>query len=366
MYSTIVRIAPVLLAASLAARAAVGQAKTVVRGRNEGTARISASNVLGNGNITAFADLGGGVSKEALSAVARLGGHIGIAGIMQLTAGASVIDYQKLGPADAHLTITLPGNDKLRFFGLSVSGDLYLSTSQDTVSLGADSTRPLYSPFLMPSLVADLDWIARPKQMPLKTYLSIGLVDDPQLLYRYTQLAAAAGAEWKTYQHSVFVDAGVSLYKEKRNKLDPGDDGFEQFRVWIEPGGRYRIRSRFSIIASLGVTVYQQLKNNTALEPHIASLSVSFEAPILFKETNTEAIRTLVFMEQKEQQETDSFAENVESGRGLLGEIDTMISGLEEGGETFDYSKEREDLAKRRKEIQKKMAEIEQILKEIE
>jgi hypothetical protein len=132
---------------------------TVKRGRNEGTATIPASNVMGNGNITLSLDLGGAISSEALRAPAVLGGQIGIGGIMQLKASASLIDYQELGPAEAHLQITTPANDKLRFFGFALSGDLYLSTSPDVLSFSADSTRPFYSPFLLPTSCCALSTI---------------------------------------------------------------------------------------------------------------------------------------------------------------------------------------------------------------
>jgi len=341
--------------------------KPVKRERNEGTASIPASNVMGNGNIAAFLNVGTAVNSEALFGDACLGAQIGIGGIMQLKASASVYNFREIGPAEAHLQITTPLNDKLRFFGVALAGDLYLSTSVDTVSLSADSSRPLFNPYLMPSIIADLDWLSRKKQVPLKTYLSVSLVDDPQLLYRYSQMAVKVGGEWKTYRNSLFADLGVSLYKEKRNKLNQrGDSGFEQFFCWIKPGGRYRLGQSISLIGSLGVTFFQTVKSTTALSPEIISLDIKIEAPLWFRETNAEAIRTLVFMEQKEKKGADRFAKNIEEGRGVLGDLDVMLDGLDEGGETFDYAKEKEELAKRRMEIQNKMNDIEKILLDLE
>jgi hypothetical protein len=346
-------------------------AKPVKRGRSEGTAMIPASNVVGNGNITAFVLTGGAIDRKALSGIASVGGQIGIGGIMQLSAGASFINFSELGPVQAHLQMTPPGNDKLRFFGMALVGDLYLSTSIDTVTETSDSSRPFFNPHPLVSAIADLDWLARPKQIPLKTYLMLSLVDNPQILYRYNQLAVKAGAEWKAFRNSVFADAGVSLYMEKRNRINlTGDDMYRQFYVWVKPGGRYRLGERVSVIGSIGVTLFKHLRSNTAIEPGILSLSVNIEAPLWFRETNTEAIRTLVFMEQKDRKrktaDSLAMAKKPEKSSAATGGIDLILEGMEDGSETFDYSKEKEDLARRRMEIQDKMNEIEKILHDLE
>jgi hypothetical protein len=345
----------------------LGADESVIRGRNEGLATMQASNVAGNGNVTAFAHLGGSMTAQALHGNAGVGGQIGIAGILQLRAAASFLDYSALGPAEAHLQITTPGNDKLRFFGAAVSGDVYLSTAVDTLNFNADETRPFYSPFLLPSLVADFDWLGLGMIVPLKNYVSLDLVDDPQLLFRYDQLAAKLGLELKLYRNAFFAEAGLSLYKEKPNRQNrSGDDAFRQYYAWVRPGARYRIRSRFSIVGSLGITFLEKVRPGSALEPQTLSLSLRFEAPLVFKETNTEAIRSLAFVERKKKQETDAFASNVESGEGLLPELKTLLDEMGGTEETFDYKKEREALSKRREALQKKMINIEGLLDKIE
>jgi hypothetical protein len=187
------------------------------------------------------------------------------------------------------------------------------------------------------------------------------------LLYRYDQLAARCGLELKTYRHSFFAEAGVSLYKERRNKLNrSGDDAFEQYYAWVRPGARYRIRNRFSLVGSLGITFLESLRANSALVPKTMSLSIRFEAPLLFKETDTEALRTLVFVERKKQQKPDAFVENVESGEGLLPELNVLLDEIGATEETFDYQREREELAKRREALRKKMSDIEKLVDEVE
>jgi hypothetical protein len=344
-------------------------AKPVKRGRNEGTASIPASNVVGNGNITVFANAGGGITSNSITGIAGVGGLIGVGGIMQLSAGASVLDFSKMGPAEAHLQLTLPGNDKLRFFGVALSGDLYLSSAVDTVNNAADSSKPFFNPHPLLSAIADLDWLAREKRVPLKTYLMVSLADNPQLLYRYNQLAIKLGAEWKAFRNSICADAGVSMYKEKRNRLnDSGDDMFRQYYVWIRPGARYRLGQRISITGFIGITLFDHLHDNTALDPERLSLSLKVEAPLWFRETNTEAIRTLVFMDQKDgKKKAANIPERADKKTGGdMDDLDIILDGVDPGTETFDYTKEKEDLSKKRVEIQDKMNDIEKFLKELE
>lgn len=337
------------------------------RGRNEGTAYLSASNVMGNGNITARAGIGGLITRKLARANSHVGLSMGIAEILQFDAEASFINFNQLGPAAAHLQVTTPRNDRLRFVGVAVRGDLHLSTALDTIALEADSSKPEYRPYPGISATVDLDWFSRPKRIPLKVYLFAGLTDDPEVLHRYSQLALRTGAEWKMLQHSFFVDAGVGLYKEKRTRLNRlGEKRFGQSYVWISPGARYRFANRFSLVGDLRWTVFRRTRDDSSLDPEAISLTVRLEAPILFRETDTEAIRTLVFMDQEKEREPDQFARKLHPRGGLLGEYDESLLGLGQGTTSFDYESEKEQLRKRREEIQNKMIEIEQLLREIE
>lgn len=339
---------------------------SIKRGRNEGTLCIPASNVSGNGNLTLFSSIGGSISKKALMGNALVGAQIGVAEIMQIKAGASFINFQKFGPAEAHLQFTIPGNDRLRFFGIAALGDLYLSTSLDTISLNADATKPFYSPFLLPSLIIDLDWLSMKKQLPLKTYLYFGLADNPQLLFQYHQLSFKLGAEWKMYQHSIFIESGLALYKEKPNKYNlQGDERFKQTYAWFQPGARYRILNRFSLVGGLYIAFFQKVKNRSTLVPDIFSITLRFEAPLFFRETNTEAIRTLVFME-KEKKASELSVKNIGSEKDKLDGYKTLFQELGEEGVSMDFEKDSDEMKKRREEIQKKMKEIEALLEETE
>lgn len=339
--------------------------QTVKRGRNEGTIYIPASNVLGNGNITAYADLGGIINSEAIEGNAEVGAGIGIAGILQFNIQTSFINFRRFGPTEAHLQATIPGNNRLRFFGLALFGDLYLSTSLDTIDVTADAGKPEYNPYPLFSAIADLDWLSRPKQLPIKTYLSFSLADNPRLLFEYNQIAIKTGIELKKYQHSLFVDLGVGIFKEKHNELSVKSN-YDQKYLWISPGGRYRLRNRFSFLANFRFTLYRDVKKNSSLDLlEWLSLTLKFEAPIIFRETDTEAIRTLVFIEKKKvEKETEQFSKGTEFEKEILNKFEKTLSGLEEEDETFDYKKEKDDLVKRREEVEALMEEIEELLKE--
>lgn len=342
--------------------------QTVKRGRNEGTRFIPASNVMGNGNITAYADLGGMLSSNAIEGNAEVGAGIGIAGLLQFNIQTSFINFSRFGPTEAHLQATLPGNNRLRFFGLALVGDLFLSTSLDTIDETADITKPEYNPYPLFSAIVDLDWLARPKQLPIKTYLSLGLADNPRFLYEYKQVAIKSGIELKMYQHSLFFDVGVGMFKEKHTELLVKPK-YDQKYIWISPGGRYRLRNRFSLLANFRFTVYRDINenkgNNSLNLLDWLSLNVKFEAPIIFRETDPEAIRTMVFIEKKKvEKETEQFTQGTEFEKEINTKFEKTLSDLKDEDETFDYKKEKDHLLKRREQVEAIMEEIEDMLKE--
>jgi hypothetical protein len=346
--------------------ACVLAAQTVKRGRNEGTVHIPASNVMGNGNITAYADLGAGLYDDRLEAGTRVGAAIGIAELLQFTVQTSFINFNRLGPTEAHLQATLPGNDRLRFFGFGVRGDLYLSTSLDTISAGADATKPEYNPYPLFSIIADLDFLARPKKTPIKSYLYVSLCDNPRFLFEYNQFAAKTGLELKMYQHSVFCDAGVALYKQKKG-IPPAKTSYDQYYFWISPGARYRLKNRFSIMGNLQLTLYPHINAQSSFKPERLQLVVKFEAPIAFRETDAEAIRTIVFMEKrKDEIQASEKTGAISSENAIITKFEKTMADLNKEDETFDYTREENELIRRREAVEGVMEKIEKLLKEDE
>lgn len=338
-------------------------AQDVKRGRNEGTCNIPASNVAGNGNIIAGTTIRANFGKPNSEVETSIYGGVGIAGIFQFNGNLSIINLREPGTVEAHCLITLPKNDGLRFFGAAVSADLYLSTALDTITGNATSGRPDFHSYLRFGLIMDQDWIALNKHSKLKTYQLISSVDDPNLLFQYEQIAIRLGTEWKTYKHSYFIDAGLGLYKEMKNNNYKGDPKFNQQIFWIEPGIRLRVANRHSFLTSLRLLLVQRVKPQRPLPAQYVSFSLSFIAPIYFKETNTEAIRTLVFINNQKAIEKDRITRNIEQGKVIKTDYEIGFEDL--APETSNKDLENQ-IIKKREEIQYKMNEIEKLLEDLE
>jgi hypothetical protein len=353
-----------LLAVSLCISAGLFGQTTLKRGRNEGTMNIPATNVIGNGNVTVYA--GGSGSYGVVSGASgdpAFGICVGIANILQISGKIAFADFRGLGTSEAHLQITTPGNDRLRFFGGALCGDLYLTTAADTISVSATAGKPEYNSFMLPSVILDFDWLALFKTFPLKTYLAVGMADEPDQLYRYQQISAKAGIEWKMYESCGFLDIGAGLYKEKGNGAFAGDLGYIQRTVWFEPGVRYRFYGAYSLLGSLRFTAYEAIKENNPLPVPFVRASAVMDIPLLFKETNTEAIRTLVFMERKKELKKDTITRNMEQGKSADNGLEKELRSLDMNSEVPDADQEKEAVRKR-EAIQQKLDDLEKLLDE--
>ena len=323
---------------------------------------ISPSNVMGNGNLTFFLEPIARYSLNGFAFDPVLGAQIGISNIMQLTGQFVPVAKKGLGPVEAHLQITTPGNDNLRFFGAALLADLFLSSTQDTLALTAQKDKPEYNPYLFASVVADVDWLALWKFLPLKTYLTVGMMDNIEQLPFYDQISVKFALEWKKYQHSVFFGCGMGLYREKRNRINPGDNWYKQRYFWIEPGGRYRLLGKYSIVGSTKLTLSRKVKEKNPIKPELFFFGLKLEIPVLLRETNTEVIRTLIFMERKKGKKLDSFEKKVATGKSLISEMNASLIDIQDSLGTMTYQEEKDAMKKRREETQAKMAEIERLL----
>ena len=348
--------ASLTLALTALATYALAQDPAMKRGRNEGLFFTPASNVMGNGNINLDLSADVRINQERLTSLQVLGGAIGIAEILQLRASASLLEFRRLGPIEAHLQMTTPLNDRLRFVGFALSGDIYLSTILDTLSATADKSKPEYTPYIRGSAILDFDFLSRPRQIPLKAYLTFSLCDNPALMYRYDQYSVRGGLELKGFGNALFVEAAAGYFTEKRSIQ--GSQGYHGYYVMIMPGGRYRIRDRFSLVGTIGVSPVVSAPQIHGFNGERFYLGLRFEAPIIYRETNTEAVRSLVFLDKKRAQQPRSI--DTLTGETLL----PQTTAPDGSGESFDYRKENEELIKRREEIQRRMEEIEQQLEE--
>jgi len=336
------------------------ESQTVKRGRDEGTMTIPASNVMGNGNVDFYLESAARYSLGAYAVDPAIGARIGISDMMQLSGRFIPVAKNGLGPIEAHLQITTPDNNTLRLLGAALCGDLFLSSAQDTTGATAQRDKPEYNPYLLASLIVDADWLALWKTFPVKTYLAAGMVDNVDLLPYYNQLYFKFAVEWKMYQHGVYFALGEGMYREKSTRLGPGDNGYAQSYFWLEPGGRYRLWNRVSLLGAVKLALFQNVKDKNPVHPELFRMSLRVEAPILFKETNTEAIRTLVFMERKKEKTADGIEKKITAGKSLLGDVNASLIGLDSTDKS-DFLEEKEAMKKRREETQKKMDEIEQL-----
>jgi hypothetical protein len=345
----------------------------VKRGRNEGTMYIPASNVVGNGNITLstggygnYIWHGNQIENSGFRLDPTVGLAIGISNIMEFRAQTAFTNFSDLGTSEVHVQFTIPGNDRLRFLGMAFCGNLFLSTSPDTTSSSAVADKPEYNSFMAPSATLDFDWIALYKNFPLKNYFHLSLTDEPSLLFRYEQISCISGWEWKQRANSWFVDIGAALYKEKPNGPFKGDSSYDQRIAWIAPGLRYRFFENFSIMGGFRIVVWQSIKEHPPSLPITAiSGGIQLVIPILFKETNTEAIRSLVFLEREKVEKKNTITTSFEQGKQVESGLGKEFKSLQIKSTIPDSDQENEEM-KKRKEIQQKMDDIERLLEEIQ
>jgi hypothetical protein len=341
----------------------IASAQSIRRGRNEGTCNITASNVSGSGNITLEANVKSHYGRNGFGVDPDGSLTVGIADILQFRGLISFINFKSIGLAQANGQITLPGNNSFRFFGAALQGSLFLSTEIDTVSSSATSGKPEYHSYIRPSFIFDIDWMSRFKNVPLKSYLWLGTYDNADLLFKYTQLASRIGIEWRTISNSIFADIGLGLYKERKNGTFAGDSKFTQQSLWIEPGARYRIFNRISILGSLRVLVFQSTKPINGLPPNYVRLSFGIAIPVTYKETNTEAIRTMIFTENQKIQQQDIISKSIDQQKKMRTDFEINFEDLDnKSAENVDE----QEAIKRREEITKKMDELEHILETLD
>jgi hypothetical protein len=341
----------------------ITHAQSIKRGRNEGTYNICASNVIGSGNITLETSIksrygGNGFSSDPDGSLT-----VGITDMLQFSGYLSLSNFKTLGAAQANAQITMPGNNTFRFFGIALQGSLFLSTEVDTISKTAASGKPEYHSYIRPSLVIDFDWMSRFEHLPIKTYFWLGTYDNSDLLFKYSQLAARLGVEWRNMQNSLFTDFGIGLYKGKKTGSSAGDERYSQMTLWIEPGARYRLFHRISLVGALRVLIIQRTKPVNGLIPNYVRLSLGIQIPITYKETNTEAIRTMMFIEKQKIQQQDVISKSINEQKKMRTDFEINFEDLDN---KLSVDQNEQDAIKRREEIRKKMDEIEKILESID
>lgn len=314
---------------ALAGMLAFGSDAAQMRSRAEGVPGVKASNTVGLGDIWAA----GGVSsyfrirpisneqlagtvdsayrgdfrrlygakdrlQRELLLVPTVGATVGLADYLHVEFQGVPWDGEKLGAATAGLKVTLPGNDGLRVFGLGASLNATLSTEEDIYSRG--ETTPGFDPILHWTLMADIDWIKVSPSLPVKLYANYSSLDDYRLVRAYAQHGFRFAAEYKGFRRGAYVRGGVLFYKPLATRFKPEPDG-EYLPALFEMGFGYRARlgDRIVVTADIGFDPSSPLSfyNHEARKP--PKVEIAMEAPLVFTETRAEAIRALIFNDER-------------------------------------------------------------------
>ena len=230
--------------------------------------------------------------------VPTVSGALGLANFMHLEFDAVPWDGVKIGATTARLKITTPGNDNLRLIGLAVMLNATLSTEEDTYSKG--ETTPGFDPLLYYSAIADLDLLKLFHSFPVKLYANYSSLDDYRLVHAYTQHQFRGAIEYMGNRKGWYMRGGMMLYKPLATKFNP--DPIKEFLPPIyEFGLGYRANfgDRFTFTADFSMDPIHPISfyNDETGKP--PKLQVGIEAPLLWTETRTEAIRALIFNEEQ-------------------------------------------------------------------
>ncbi|MBL8028989.1 MAG: hypothetical protein JNL74_21380 [Fibrobacteres bacterium] len=337
----------------------------IKREREESPPGIEASNTMGFGNVWMRGNL---LFNYRENSGARIEPHaaagLGLANNLAVWGGAVIFEgsYKKLiGKADAHVKVTLPGNDNFRFFGFGVQGDLILSSDKDTLSSTTDTNRPSYSPIIGFTAMADFEIIKIVKTLPLKAYINFSTIDDDRLLTEWKQQSYRFALEWKGERNCFYAGSRYGRYTEKHAKT--GATPADASAITSFGGLRFRPIDRLAIM----ITGLFSIPLSDGPDFVRYGLTTSLEMPIFFRETNTEAIRTLVMMENSKPQTVTRSSTRLKSTHTVeslfLSDIDAPPP-TETASDSTDIDIDDKDrqLQERRKNIDNELKGIEILL----
>lgn len=314
---------------ALAGMAAIGGDAAQMRSRAEAVPGIKASNTVGLGDIWVAGSLVSyfrirPISNEGLSQavdsayrsdfrrlygaddrlqrelllVPSVGATVGLADFLHVEFQGIPWDGEKIGAATAGLKFTLPGNDRLRVLGFGASLNATLSTEEDIYSRG--ETTPGFDPILHWTMMADVDWIKVSPSLPFKLYANYSSLDDYRLVRAFAQHGFRFAAEYKGFRRGGYLRGGIMLYRPLATRFDPEPDG-EYLPAIYEMGFGYRARlgDRFAFTADLSFDPSDPLSfyHHEARKP--PKIEFTIEAPLVFTETRAEAIRALIFNDER-------------------------------------------------------------------
>lgn len=87
------------------------------------------------------------------------------------------------------------------------------------------------------------------------------------------------------------------------------------------------------------------------------------ELPVIFRETNSEAIRTMLFVKNAKQARKDLISETINQNKRFKTDLEMIF---DEFDKDFKEPEDKKSITEKRMEIQQKMEDIEKLLKELE
>jgi len=289
------------------------------RSRSEGIPGISASNTLGTGNIWFGAgtkmfmqtigvqkdlsnfsgnDSNSSVEKDFI-VVPHINGTIGLTGFVQIEINSIPYDGKKIGLTMASLKLTIPGKDNLRYFGLAGKLNVALATEENVFTTLEET--PAFDPILTFTGIADVDFIKKHPSLPLKLYFNYSNHDNFKLHNIYQQHHAGIALEYKDNNGSLYLRTGAAFYKEKKTIPNPSPDpDFRSPLFDMGLGIKKRFKEGIPFVLSADIN-FDPVSPLGFLDSELHKpfqIDLTIKIPVFYKETNTEALRSLIYSEQ--------------------------------------------------------------------
>lgn len=222
---------------------------------------------------------------------------LGLAEFLQFEVENVPWDGEKIGASRAGLKLTTPGNDDLRVFGLAIMAEATLSTEEDIYSRG--ETTPGFDPLFHFGAAVDIDLIKKTPTLPLKLFFNWNNLADYRLAHAFKQQLLATALQWKGYRREYFGRFGLTWYKPLATRFDPFPNS-----EWTGPhvefgfGTRWFFGERLWGCAEVSFDPVQPLAFYSDPTHSPPKFFVGVELPVMFQETQAEALRALIYTEE--------------------------------------------------------------------
>jgi hypothetical protein len=335
---------------------------------------------------------------------------------MAVNAGIYLFEKGVIGQGDAHLKLTVPNNNQLRFLGLGGQLDVVLSAEQDVTTAGQNINRPRYPVQIGGTAIADFDFIALRPDLPFKAYLNLTNLPDYRQASAFSQLGAKLGFEYRLYTISLFAGLEHHLFSLRSGLdtlaiRDAGQNtlttafleqgGFSQNATFASLGLRYRyaprwwkeggnivmryIKETFKGTSGLAQVRFRMRETSLGLEKLTETgweelmhtprwqMKLRLDVPVFFRETNAEAVRAMIYLEKEKTKRVERAKSREQQAASLPGESLGGLAGakpLDEGKfkevNIRQYLDQEDEMKKKEEEIQDRRKKISRELKKIE